>query len=192
MNAFSTFADHLASRIPAGIIATALTLAVGSLAGAEPAPTSDRARADEVAVPDPARFILNALLAPALDVDALPLRWVDPRPVVGCAGDTEVWVDGEPLQAGALVPDAPFDLRWQSRQCRPFGLGGLRYDGSVTLRIHREDWGFSAFVWPEGLVATTHLGARVRIDPGPASMPQSTDTADTADTRDHLDPANGD
>src|SRR5262245_1833833 len=31
---------------------------------------------------DPQRFILNGLLVPSLDADAVPLRWVDPRPAI--------------------------------------------------------------------------------------------------------------
>src|SRR5262245_49205245 len=33
---------------------------------------------------DASRFLLNALLASALDADAVPLRWVDPRGALGC------------------------------------------------------------------------------------------------------------
>lgn len=56
---------------------------------------------------DPSRFILNALLVPALDGDAMPLRWVDPRAPALCGPDTNVRVDDEPLAAGALVLLAP-------------------------------------------------------------------------------------
>src|SRR4029450_7404510 len=49
---------------------------------------------------DPQRFILNGLLVPALDTDAMPLRWVDPRPAIQCRPGTSVRVNGVPL-----VPD---------------------------------------------------------------------------------------
>lgn len=52
---------------------------------------------------DPSRFILNALLVPALDGDAVPLRWVDPRPALRCGPDTTMRVNREPLLAGAFV-----------------------------------------------------------------------------------------
>src|SRR5215510_3064129 len=39
---------------------------------------------------DASRFVLNALLVPALDDDALPLRWVDPRPALQCAPGSDV------------------------------------------------------------------------------------------------------
>src|SRR5689334_18878761 len=63
---------------------------------------------------DPSKFILNALLVPALDPDTVPPRWVDPRPRLRCGPGTVVRVDGAPLRAGAPVPAAPFDLEWWS------------------------------------------------------------------------------
>lgn len=106
---------------------------------------------------DPARFILNALLVPALDGDAVPLRWVDPRPRSSCDPATEVRVNREPLVAGALVPDMPFELEWRAAACRPFGTAGPRLDGRVRLTVFREDWGFSAIVEPEAL-RVAHAG----------------------------------
>jgi hypothetical protein len=100
---------------------------------------------------DPSRFILNALLAPALDDDAVPLRWVDPRPRSGCGPATEVRVNHAPLVAGALVPVVPFDIEWQADGCRPFGAHGPRYDGAVRLVVFREEWGLSAIVESRGL-----------------------------------------
>jgi hypothetical protein len=173
MPPFSTVAGRLASRIPSGLLAISLTAVLGGLAAVALAPASKGARAapGPLRFPDPARFILNALLVPALDIDAVPLRWVDPRAAGGCAEGTAVWVDGEPLRAGEPVPERPFDLRWYARGCRPLGAIGPRFDGTVTLRVHREDWGFSAYAWPEDLVVTTHLGARIRLAPGPAAIP---------------------
>jgi len=46
---------------------------------------------------DPSPFILNALLVPALDGDAVPLRWVDPRPALRCGPGSVVRVNGMPL-----------------------------------------------------------------------------------------------
>jgi hypothetical protein len=125
---------------------------------------------------DPSRFILNALLAPALDGDAVPLRWVDPRPASRCGPDTSVRVNREPLLAGALVPDRPFELEWQSDGCRPFGLLGPRFDGRVKLTVFREDWGFSAMVEPSGLRVASAEAETVLFRPGAASMPQSGST----------------
>src|SRR5262245_59463836 len=67
--------------------------------------------------PDPQKFILNALLVPALDPDSDPLRWVDPRPRMRCGPGTVVRVNGAPLRPGELVPVAPFDLEWWADEC---------------------------------------------------------------------------
>jgi len=99
---------------------------------------------------DPSRFIVNALLVPAVDVDAVPLRWVDPRPAMGCGPGSSVLVDGRPIRRGELVPDVPFELEWHADGCRPFGAQGPRFDGPAKLTVFREDWGFSAMVEPPG------------------------------------------
>jgi hypothetical protein len=120
---------------------------------------------------DPSRFILNALLVPALDIDTLPLRWVDPRPASLCGPHTTVRVNGEPLVAGALVPNSPFDLQWHANGCRPFGKTGPRFDGWVKLTVFREDWGFSAIVEPSGLRVTSAGNAIAIIQLGAVSLP---------------------
>jgi hypothetical protein len=125
---------------------------------------------------DPSRFILNALLVPALDGDAVPLRWVDPRRASLCGSDTLVRVNREPLRAGALVPDMPFELEWRTDGCRPFGAHGPRFDGGVRLTVFREDWGFSAMVEPSGLRVASPENETTLIRPGAASMPQSGNT----------------
>lgn len=124
------------------------------------------------AVSDPSRFILNALLVPSLDADAVPLRWVDPRPALHCGPDTAVRVNGEPLAAGALVPDTPFEFEWQTDGCRPFGARGPRFDGWVRLTVFREDWGFSALVEPSGLRVTFATNEPILMQRGAASLPQ--------------------
>ena len=61
-------------------VITALGLAVAiALSTIE---TSGNARSSRPPAFDPSRFILNALLVPALDADAVPFRWVDPRPAL--------------------------------------------------------------------------------------------------------------
>jgi hypothetical protein len=128
---------------------------------------------------DPSRFILNALLVPALDGDAVPLRWVDPRPILGCGPDTLVRVNHEPLIAGALVPDVPFELEWRADACRPFGAHQARFDGAVKLTVFREDWGFSAIVEPSGLRVTSAENEATFIQPGAAWVPQCVDCVDS-------------
>ena len=124
---------------------------------------------------DPSRFMLNALLVPALDIDALPLRWVDPRAASLCGPNTTVRINGAPLSAGALVPNAPFELEWHANGCRPFGKAGPRFDGSVKLAVFREDWGFSAMVEPSGLRFTSAENVIATIQPGAASLPPQGD-----------------
>ena len=139
--------------------------------------TSDTARSSRLPVTaaapaamDSSRFILNAFLVPALDIDALPLRWVDPRPASRCGPNTTLRVNGEPLLAGALVPNMPFELEWQADGCRPFGAAGPRFDGAVKLMVFREDWGFSAMVKPSALRVTSVENVTALIQPGAASL----------------------
>ena len=121
------------------------------------------------------RFILNALLVPALDDDAVPLRFVDPRPIAQCGPHTGVRVNGKPLVAGAVVPNEPFELEWLMDACRPFGRGGLRFDGAVKLTVYREDWGFSAAIAPAGLRVTAAGNETTLLRARTASLPQSFD-----------------
>jgi hypothetical protein len=131
---------------------------------------------------DPSKFILNALLVPALDPDTVPPRWVDPRPRLRCGPGTVVRVDGAPLRAGAPVPAAPFDLEWWSDECYPFGLKGPRFDGGARLTVYSEDWGYSAMVTSSSLHAS-YGGERVRIHPGTAVYPQCIDAGGPASCR---------
>jgi hypothetical protein len=112
---------------------------------------------------DVSPFVLNAFLVPALDSDALPLRWTDPRPPSSCGSATTVTVNGEPLVAGALVPDQPFELEWDAEDCHPFGAQGPTFQGRVKLSVYREDWGFSATVEPSGLRVTSVDGATTSL-----------------------------
>ena len=121
---------------------------------------------------NPQRFILNGLLVPALDTDAVPLRWVDPRPAIQCGRGTSVRVNGVPLAPGDLVPNVPFELEWHADGCRPFGAAAPRFDGDVKLTVFREDWGFSALVTPRGLRIMTPGHPLTTAHPGAATMPQ--------------------
>jgi hypothetical protein len=148
--------------------------AVGALPAAAP-PGSAPSTAATSAARDPSRFLLNALLVPALDGDAVPLRWVDPRPALQCGPGTEVRVNGAPLAPGTLVPDAPFKLEWQADGCRPFGAHGPRFEGRVRLTLFREDWGFSAMVAPADLRIESAQNQIALIQPGAATLPQCVD-----------------
>jgi len=148
--------------------------------------TADSARAvrspGAAAAPDvspySSRYLLNALLLPALDPDAMPLRWVDPRPALGCGAGSAVRVDGAPLVAGAPVPDAPFELEWQSDGCRPFGRYGPRFHGRVQLTVVRQKWGFSAAVAPSDLRVAWGNNWTTWLEPGTASMPLCIDASE--------------
>jgi len=121
---------------------------------------------------DASRFVLNALLVPALDGDDMPLRWKDPLPAMRCGPDTTVRVNGKPLVVGAAVPVTPFELEWQTNECRPFGMSGPRFDGRVKLTVFREDWGFSAMVEPADLRVESTEDKTIVIQRGGASLPQ--------------------
>jgi len=147
-NPKSPLSPTLAGLLLAGAIAA---LAAGVVAhGALRSDSGERPDLHGAPAFDPSHFVLNALLVPALDTDAVPLRWVDPRPSMGCGPGSSVLVDGRPLRRGELVPDIPFELEWRSEGCKPFGAQGPRFEGTARLTVFREDWGFSAMVEPPG------------------------------------------
>lgn len=161
-----------------GFAAALLLSGIQAAAGtrtSEPAVTASAL----VASADPHRFILNALLVPALDDDALPMRFVDPRPIAQCGPNTAVRMNGKPLVAGDKVPDAPFELVWLMDACRPFGAGATRFDGLVKLTVYREDWGFSATVEPAGLRITSAKNDTTLMRPRTAYLPQGVDSDDS-------------
>jgi hypothetical protein len=120
----------------------------------------------------PVQLVLNALLVPLLDAQAVPLRWVDSRSGMRCGPNTTIAVNGKPLVAGALVPNRPFELQWHADGCRPFGRYGPRFEGHVKLTVFREDWGFSAMVEPDQLRVVLANNQSVLIESGAASLPQ--------------------
>ena len=145
-------------RIAASVIAAlgfgaVITIGVGGVRtpdGARDESSPAAAGAPDV-WPHASRLLLSALLVPALELEALPLRWVDPRPALGCGPDSDLRVNGAPLVAGTWVPDPPFELEWQSDGCHPFGQGGPRFDGLVLLTVAKENWGLSLAVEPSDL-----------------------------------------
>jgi len=113
---------------------------------------------------DPAPFMLNALLVPALDADAEKLVWVDPRPVAQCGPATTVLVNRKPLVPGAPVGDAPFTLEWNAEDCHPFGSAGPRLDGTIRLNVFH-DAEVGAIVETSTMRATLADGSNVGIAP---------------------------
>jgi hypothetical protein len=113
---------------------------------------------------DPAPFLLNALLVPALDPDSDPLVWTDPRPVAQCGPATTVLVNRKPLVPGSPVGDAPFALEWRADDCHPFGVAGPRLDGTIRLNVFHEAE-FGAIVESSTMHATLADGRSVAIAP---------------------------
>ncbi len=147
-------------------IGFAMTAALGGRRAAYPAITHNNS-----AAADPSRFILNSLLVPALDVDAVPLQWTDPRPALRCGPNTAIYVNGQPLQAAAKVPASPFELEWQSDGCMYFSERGARVYGRTKLTVYQEDWGFSARVAPCDAHVVSASKAVSDIPAGTASTP---------------------
>lgn len=129
--------------------------------GARPADLFAAAAGDAF---DPAPFMLNALLVPALDPDSDPLVWTDPRPVAQCGPATKVLVNRKPLVPGTPVGDAPFTLEWQADDCHPFGIAGPRLDGTIRLNVFHEAE-FGAIVESSTMHATLANGRTIAIAP---------------------------
>jgi hypothetical protein len=184
---------HTIGYTPIACLVTALLAAAAGL-GSVLTPGIAQLSRSPLAAPaprvsfDPSRFILNALLVPALDADAVPLRWVDPRPALRCGPDTTVRVNREPLLAGASVPDTPFELEWHTDGCRPFGARGPRFDGWVRLTVFREDWGFSAIVEPSVLRVASMDAEITVVERGSASTPQLVEADDLEELTIQFDP----
>jgi hemoglobin-like flavoprotein len=161
---------HVVFAVTALALTAAIGLAMTLTVGGGRAIPSATASQSSPAV-DPSRFILNSLLVPTLDAEAVPLRWTDPRPALRCGPDTAVYVNGQPLQAGAEVPAGPFELEWQADGCLYFSERGARVFGRTKLTVYREDWGFSAMVTPcnARIVSASHESTA--IPAGPASTP---------------------
>ena len=157
--------------IPVVVLVTALAIGIKLASGIAPPSRVLDASAPEAAG-DTSRFLLNALLVPAIDDDVFPLRWVDPLPSSGCGPGTRIRVNSRPLLPGAAVPDAPFELDWYADGCHPFGAQGPRFDGRVKLTVFREDSGFSAIVEPSGLRITSLQNETSYVTRGSVYMPQ--------------------
>ena len=157
--------------IPIVVLAIALAIGIKLAAGiATPGRIVGAAAPGDGA--DPSRFLLNALLVPAIDDDVFPVRWVDPRPAARCGPGTSIRVNSRPLVPGAAVPETAFELEWQADGCHPFGAQGPRFDGRVKLTVFREDSGFSAIVEPSDLRITSVQNEITFVQHGSVYMPQ--------------------
>ncbi len=161
----------------AATLSSGFTLSTQAAPDPAPWPTATADSTAHATPPDeadrlaPRRFLLNALLAPALDVDHEPPRWLDPRPVMACAAGSVVLIDGAPLEPESLVPAGPFVLAWRAVRCHPFGLAGPRYDGAVRLLVSHSGERWWSTVLPDDLAVTLASGRVIPIAAGQAFMP---------------------
>jgi hypothetical protein len=167
----------------AAIIALAILIAGHLHRAHEPAPGAKPANLAAAATSsgsafDPAPFMLNALLVPALDADSEPLVWTDPRPVAQCGPATTVLVNRKPLVPGALVGDGPFALEWRADDCHPFGVAGPRLDGTIRLNVFHEAE-FGAIVETSTMRAMLADGRSVAIAPRWLALARGTDSSAT-------------
>ena len=97
---------------------------------------------------------LNAMLVPLLD-DTEPPRWNRSLAAMRCGAGSKVWIDGQPLKPGALVPARSFTMRWKMAGCQPLSRRES-FTGDVTLTVfHEEAGGYSAMVVPTALKVRT-------------------------------------
>lgn len=101
------------------------------------APVSSEAMLDSVE-PGPRqqveRFVLNYLLLPFID-DTEPMRWTGTSPWLICRNDSQVLVDGLPLQEGARLPAEDFVVRLSLGGCTPAVESALEFHGAVDLVV---------------------------------------------------------
>lgn len=104
-------------------------------------------------------FAFNAFVVPVLD-DGEVTRFSDPRVAPLCGEDSEVRVNGHPLQPGAHVPPGAFELAWDMRMFCPFGPDSVALDGTARVLVFRDDeHGMEALVLPQALTASDERGA---------------------------------
>lgn len=139
----------------------ASTALIGSMVLALPEPAQAAASpvaaapndGDEPASTRLQRYALNVLMVPVLD-ETVPPRWTASLGAMRCAKGSQVWVDGQPLQRGALVPARSFTLRWKMVDCRPTGPHES-FNGDVSMTVYHEETGYSAMVVPTSLRVKT-------------------------------------
>lgn len=154
--------------IGAGLAATAVvTLAgcnwIGTAApSAAPSATAavqrERPQPDVLTLQRLGAFAFNAFVVPVLD-DGDLTRFSDPRVAPLCGEDTEVRVNGQPLQPGAQVPPGAFELAWDMRMFCPFGPDSVALDGTARVLVFRDDErGMEALVLPQALTVSDERG----------------------------------
>ncbi len=104
-------------------------------------------------------FAFSAFVVPVLD-DGDVTRFADPRIGPLCGEDTDVQVDGHPLQPGAAVPAGAFVLDWSMQMFCPFGPDQIALDGRTRVLVFRDDeHGMEAIVLPQALTVSDERGA---------------------------------
>jgi len=88
-----------------------------------------------------------------------------------------VWINGEPLRPGELVPSTSFEMEWLAQGCMPFGAAGP----ALRRRRHAHrvpgGLGIQRMVKPFNL-RVVHAGNPIRIRRGAAIYPQCIETGD--------------
>lgn len=147
--------SHPATQAPFGTFAAAGLLALAALsmpaqaASADPLMEGDGAHALRLQ-----GLALNAMLVPVLD-DTEPPRWSRSLGAMRCGAGSQVWIDGQPLKPGALVPARAFTMRWKMEGCQPLSRQES-FTGDVTLTVFPEEaGGYSAMVVPTALKVRT-------------------------------------
>jgi hypothetical protein len=134
--------------------------AAPSAAPNAPAPAHrERPQPDVLTMQRLGAFAFNAFVVPVLD-DGEVTRFGDPRVTPLCGEDTEVRVNGQPLQPGARVPPGAFELAWDMRMFCPFGPDSVALDGTARVLVFRDDeHGMEALVLPQALTVSDERGA---------------------------------
>ena len=84
------------------------------------------------------RMAVQALVTNLLD-DADPPRFADTDQPLVCGEGSIVYVNGVPLEPGAVVPAASFMLDFQLSGACPLGIAGPRLSGPVQMVVVRDD-----------------------------------------------------
>jgi hypothetical protein len=168
----------------ATLLAFALVLALGFTSIAGVALASKHARELAKRAPtDPHTYVLDTLLAASVDREATPFTWVERRPLLRCGPRTTLRVNGESARPGMPLPTRPFEVEWRADRCMRLDATAGWIDGHVRMMVFREDWGFSAILYPTQMQVGIEGRSAVRLARGAAAVPPQDDDDLSRDTR---------
>lgn len=87
----------------------------------------------------PMKRTLDALLVDLIDIEGDVPRWHAYDYSMICGEGTTLFVDGMPLEPGAPVPMASFDLDGSFDGACPLGVDGPRLFGPLRMTVYRDD-----------------------------------------------------